>query len=961
MFFAFRKGAGMRYSRPIHCFTFAALVLLAASSALAAASPPITWSPASVNCSIGNGSGPTGDVIVTLTSQSLLADVDLRVVPGLAEFVEVIPNRLPQVVPGQSYEVRLRFSVAPGAEEQAYDGVIQARVGTRVIARPLPVTVNVEFGDITIPATTKVLARESLEALVEIEVTSTGRVLRFTDDPADVARLVAGDILVANICAAAPMGFLGRVTAVEPAIDGLRVYTVPAALDEAVEEGTVNLSMQLQGADIAQSGLPQARPDNSSDMLTFYADDLVVYDDDGNLDTDNDQILADGSIGVGLAFDFTAAISGNHLRYLSNTAMLQEETALTFHVDVPLRTINGEANVGTPTYFSPVVVWAGFVPVVLVPELGVVAAFEGSVSAGIEAGVTQDASMTVGIIYDNGTWSPVSEIDHDIDAEPPHFTLGCDVKGSIGPEFSLLLYGVTGPYVEVAGYVELEVDLLPSPAWELYGGVEANVGVRFEVLGHEIADHDIPGVIGIRVLLAHSETNPGNIAGQVSDALTRQTLSDVAVDVVDLSGHPVASGLSGPSGSFLIPVRSGKYQVNFTKSGYLAVQYLDVDVVDGETKFLEAVLQIDQSHGGIGIASGRILDALSGVGVAGLTIDLRSGMNAVVGPVVATSTSGSNGNYRFSGLMAGNYTAEVHGLGYLTTRFAVLCIGGRETDSQNAVVTPILPPGQIRIVLTWGASPSDLDSHTFGPLPGGDSFHMYYPYAQSNSGSPWPQQVTLDLDDVTSYGPETTTLLQQMPGVYQFVVHDFTNRLSTSTTALSTSGAIVRVYNEQGLVVWFPVPTGQEGTLWTVFEMDGGVITPVNSLGYAWSQLAHATTNDLVGFDWSTLPYKSGDDGDGRSIIAAEPALETNVPNPFNPATKIRFALPYATDVDLAIYDAAGRLVVRLLADETREAGLHEIMWQGRDGDGRSVAAGNYICRLSAGRSVTTRLITLIK
>ena len=70
-------------------------------------------------------------------------------------------------------------------------------------------------------------------------------------------------------------------------------------------------------------------------------------------------------------------------------------------------------------------------------------------------------------------------------------------------------------------------------------------------------------------------------------------------------------------------------------------------------------------------------------------------------------------------------------------------------------------------------------------------------------------------------------------------------------------------------------------------------------------------------------------------------------PNPFNPSTAIRFSAdgtaPRAT---LSIFDVAGRLV-RTLEHETPSAGFYEAYWDGNDGNGRSVASGVYICRLS--------------
>jgi hypothetical protein len=84
------------------------------------------------------------------------------------------------------------------------------------------------------------------------------------------------------------------------------------------------------------------------------------------------------------------------------------------------------------------------------------------------------------------------------------------------------------------------------------------------------------------------------------------------------------------------------------------------------------------------------------------------------------------------------------------------------------------------------------------------------------------------------------------------------------------------------------------------------------------------------------------------------------VPNPFNPATEIRFELPAAAPVTLDIFDGRGRLVRRLL-DETLPAGLHRPVWRGLDQQGRRVASGVYHARVTAGGFAASTALTLVK
>ena len=74
-------------------------------------------------------------------------------------------------------------------------------------------------------------------------------------------------------------------------------------------------------------------------------------------------------------------------------------------------------------------------------------------------------------------------------------------------------------------------------------------------------------------------------------------------------------------------------------------------------------------------------------------------------------------------------------------------------------------------------------------------------------------------------------------------------------------------------------------------------------------------------------------------------ALHSNYPNPFNPASTIRYDLPEAVNVVLIVYDLAGREIAQLISDNL-PAGYHDIVWNGRDKAGRAVPTGIYIARL---------------
>jgi hypothetical protein len=89
-------------------------------------------------------------------------------------------------------------------------------------------------------------------------------------------------------------------------------------------------------------------------------------------------------------------------------------------------------------------------------------------------------------------------------------------------------------------------------------------------------------------------------------------------------------------------------------------------------------------------------------------------------------------------------------------------------------------------------------------------------------------------------------------------------------------------------------------------------------------------------------------------------ALYPNHPNPFNAETTISFDLPTVGWVELAIFNSLGQRLRTLLAD-TRNAGSHQMVWNGRTDSGRSVASGTYVVVLKSDGVRLARSLLLLK
>jgi hypothetical protein len=89
--------------------------------------------------------------------------------------------------------------------------------------------------------------------------------------------------------------------------------------------------------------------------------------------------------------------------------------------------------------------------------------------------------------------------------------------------------------------------------------------------------------------------------------------------------------------------------------------------------------------------------------------------------------------------------------------------------------------------------------------------------------------------------------------------------------------------------------------------------------------------------------------------------LYQNYPNPFNPSTTIRFMLKKADVVSVKIYNMNGQIVRTLILNKEMPAGIHKVVWDGRDDAGKRVASGRYIYSLETTNFRASRMMTLLK
>jgi len=142
------------------------------------------------------------------------------------------------------------------------------------------------------------------------------------------------------------------------------------------------------------------------------------------------------------------------------------------------------------------------------------------------------------------------------------------------------------------------------------------------------------------------------------------------------------------------------------------------------------------------------------------------------------------------------------------------------------------------------------------------------------------------------------------------------------------------------------------------------VLYTIEDWGHGWPHSSDAgiAATDVI-WDFLKLQTRSTSTHVNQDNVHSSPknfALYQNYPNPFNPGTAISYQLPAFSHVQLKIYNIQGQKI-KTLVDESQEAGLKSVVWNGSDDQGRKVASGIYVYQLTAGRFSLAKKMLLLQ
>lgn len=201
-----------------------------------------------------------------------------------------------------------------------------------------------------------------------------------------------------------------------------------------------------------------------------------------------------------------------------------------------------------------------------------------------------------------------------------------------------------------------------------------------------------------------------------------------------------------------------------------------------------------------------------------------------------TATTNAQGVASFTGLPSGPVNISTVASTFVVTNQAALltCAAPNNVSVSLSPSSGVgaLRAGSFRVITTWGENPRDIDSHLTGPDATTGRWHVYY--SSKTAGD----VCGLDVDDTSSFGPETVTcprtdVTSLRPGIYRYSLHHY-----AGTGTIGSSSATVRLELAGGQVYNYTPPAGNyvgSKDVWTVFELtvntDGTVsVANVNTI-----------------------------------------------------------------------------------------------------------------------------------
>ncbi len=278
----------------------------------------------------------------------------------------------------------------------------------------------------------------------------------------------------------------------------------------------------------------------------------------------------------------------------------------------------------------------------------------------------------------------------------------------------------------------------------------------------------------------------------------------------------------------------GYYTYSVSHEGYVSISNQRLFIIGGApAQFGPVRLHRTGDVSPVRTLEGRVKDATTEMPIRDAIVQLFSAKTSSVGDLVDSTVTDKNGSFSLNSeeghykLVVSadgftRYTMDVYNssaLGLVAVNMSPKSDSSKDgkddkgdSDDESDCSVNFDDLKELRIVLSWGAEPLDLDAHLNIPIDKGRK-QIYF-------GNRTEDEANLESDESSGYGPESIIVKTVNDGVTQYFVNDFTNGHDSEDTKLAASGARVDIYVNDKLLTTIEVPKDGVGNCWHVFDID---------------------------------------------------------------------------------------------------------------------------------------------
>jgi hypothetical protein len=427
----------------------------------------------------------TREIAVTFVSQENLTDIDIWVTPSLREYVSVDPDHFATIAAGETNGYTITLNTHQDDFPGWHEGTIHYRQGSRTIAKPVPVEMEIFYTNAVPYETTKFISSTTADML-DCANSSVSNLV-FLGTPQEIINLQPNDVVIIGESECTPYGYIGKVLSVTVENGETVVKTGFANLQDAFEQLSIDYSYKYSEAEVIEAML-------ANDGIMLAAAQTKSYSGleftiGHTFNTDYGDVTATGSLTFSPELDLSVKMDWFSVEKVKFDVAIDSTATIDFHYDLQLNKEGDKIKIATlplPGF------WVS--AVYIKPDVTLYAGYNGTITTEFGFGVTQTLSFDAGCDYENGTWSARPPDEDDFPEYDPYYdppTAAFEVRGYLQPELAILIYGMVGPTAGLQGFIRAE-SIIDSTGYDLdvYAGIAAVLGIKGQVFGHDLIDFD---------------------------------------------------------------------------------------------------------------------------------------------------------------------------------------------------------------------------------------------------------------------------------------------------------------------------------------------------------------------------------------------------------------------------------------------------------------------------------------